>query len=195
MNTDFFQHIASLNIPGNWKISIQTSDNIQFVVSALFTANNCGDNAAKSIPPMLLKGTSEELNAGFFETITAPVQVTAGLYASMEAYLKEVERARLASKEEQEKKAKEKAAQNPKKTADTEMPEPKPSKEEKKQAYDDAMKNISELMGSMKYADALALLPSAQDYPDKKNELQKKEADLKRLQSQYENALFTINAE
>jgi len=192
MNTDFFQNIAGLNVPGNWKITIQTTDNIQFTVSALFTAIACGDNAAKSVPPMLLKGTVEDLTEGFFDAITAPVQTTAGLYANMENYLKEVERARLASKEEQDKKAKEKAAQNAKKP-DVEMPDPKIVKEEKKKAYDDAMKTIADLSSKMKYADALTLLPSLADYPEKKNELEKKEAELKRLQAQYDNALFKLN--
>ena len=192
MNTDFFQNIAGLNVPGNWKITIQTTDNVQFTVSALFTAIACGDNAAKAVPPMLLKGTVEELTEGFFDSITAPVQQTAGLYADMEAYLKELERARLASKEEQDKK--QKAVQAAKKP-DVEMPDPKLAKEEKKKAYDDAMKNIAELSSKMKYGDALAILPSVTDYPEKKNELEKKEAELKRLQAQYDNALFKLNEE
>ena len=195
MNTDFFKNLAGLNVPGNWKISIQTSDNIQFTVSALFLANACGDNASKTIPPILLKGTTDELDEGFFDAIVAPVEETAGLYTNMEAYLKEVERTRLASKEEQDKKAKEKAAQTAKKPADVEMPDPKLAKEEKKKAYDEAMKNIGELSAKMKYADALALLPSVQDYPEKKNELEKRETELRRLLNQYENALFNLNAE
>lgn len=195
MTTNFFENITALNVPGNWKISIQTTDNMLFTVSALFAATNCGDNASKAIPPMLLKGTAEELNKGFFDAITLPVQQTAGLYTSMEAYLKEVERARLASKEEQDRKTKEKAAQTAKKPGDVEMPDPKQAKEEKKKAYDEAMKNITELSAKMKYADALAILPSLEDYPEKKNELEKKEAELKRLNSQYENALFNLNAE
>jgi PRTRC genetic system protein E len=195
MNTNFFQNIAGLNVPGNWKISVQTNDNEQFTVSALFTANNCGDNASKMIPPILLKGTIGELDEGFFDAITVPVQQTAGLYTNMELYLKEVERARLASKEEQERRNKEKTAQTAKKPGDVEMPDPKPSKEEKKKAYDEAMKNIASLTSAMKYADALAILPSVEDYPEKRAELEKKEAELKRLNSQYENALFNLNAE
>jgi PRTRC genetic system protein E len=194
MNTNFFQNIAELNIPGNWKIAIQTTDNLQFTVSALFTANYCGDNASKGVPPMLLKGTAEELNEGFFGAIASPAQQTAGLYTSMDAYLKEVEKARLASKEEQDKKAKEKAA-SAKKPGDVEMPDPKPSKEEKRRAYEEAIKNIFEFSAKMKYADALAILPTVEDYPEKKNELEKKGAELKRLQTQYDNALFNLNAE
>lgn len=193
MKTNFFQNIAELNVPGNWKIAVQTTDNLQFTVSALFTANMCGDKASKTVPPMLLKGTAEELNEGFFGAITSPVEQTAGLYTSMEAYLKEVERARLASKEEQDKKNKEKAATA--KKPDVEMPDPKMAKEEKRKAYDEAMKNIAELSGKMKYGDALVILPSAEDYPEKKNELEKKKGELQRLQGQYENALFNLNAE
>jgi PRTRC genetic system protein E len=192
MNTDFFQQIAGLNIPGNWKIAIQTTDNELFTVSALFAPNMCGDDAAKTVPPMLLKGTWQELNEGFFDAITSPVLQTAGMYSNMETYLKEVERARLASKGEQDKKAKEKAAQA-KKPGDVEMPDPKLAKEEKKKAYDEAMKTISELSAKMKYGDALDILPSITDYPEKKAELEKKEGELKRLKSQYDNALFTLN--
>jgi hypothetical protein len=112
----------------------------------------------------------------------------------MEAYLKEVERVRLASKEEQDKKSKEKTA-NGKKPDDVEMPDPKLAKEEKKKAYDEGMKTIAELTAKMKYADALEILPAVADYPEKKNELEKKESELKLLQSQYENALFNLNAE
>jgi PRTRC genetic system protein E len=192
MTTDFFGNVAALNVPGNWKISIQTTDNLQFTVSALFTAIACGDNAASAIPPILLKGTALELNEGFFDAIASPIAETAGLYASMEAYLKELEKARLASKEEQDRKAKERAAQTGRKPEDGEA---RPTKEEKKKAYDEAMKNIAELSGQMKYADALAILPSADDYPEKKGELEKKEADLRKLKSQYDNALFTLNVE
>ncbi len=48
MKTDFFENIAQLNIPGNWKISIHTEDNLQFTVSALFTALMCCDNTARA---------------------------------------------------------------------------------------------------------------------------------------------------
>jgi PRTRC genetic system protein E len=193
MKTNFFENIAVLNVPGNWKITIHTADNVDFTISALFTPLHCGDNASKAIPPMLLKGTVDELNKGFFEAITAPVQETAGLYSNMENYLKEVEQARLASKQEQDRKAKEKATATAKKDGDVEMPDPKAVKEEKKKAYDEAMKGIVELSTKMKYADALAILPSVADYPEKKNELDKKREDLNRLQQQYEAQLFKFN--
>lgn len=56
MTTDFFNHIAALATPGNWKLTIQTGDNSTFTVSALFTAANGGDTAARLIPPKILQG-------------------------------------------------------------------------------------------------------------------------------------------
>ena len=198
MKTNFFQNIAELNIPGNWKITIQTEDNIEFTVSALFTALKCGDNAAKAVPPMLLKGTAEELSEGFFDTITVPVIQTAGLYTNMETYLQGLEQARLASKIEQDKKAKEKAQANsnpsPKKTEDIELPEPKISKEDKKKAYDEAMEKVTELIKKFKFTDALEILPSIEDYPNKENELKKKAQYLKQQGNLYEKAFETFNA-
>lgn len=196
MTTNFFEIIAGLNIPGNWKITIQTEDNIEFTVSALFTALQCGDNAAKAVPPMLLKGTAPELNDGFFETITIPVQQTAGLYSNMESYLKGLEAAKLASKQEQDnrEKAKKQAAAN-KSNEDIIVPDAKISKEEKKKAYDDTMQEVTELIKKLKFSDALNMLPSIADYPHKEGELKKKTDYLKTQISLYEKALINFNAE
>ncbi len=196
MNTNFFENIAGLNIPGNWKITIQTEDNIEFTVSALFTALQCGDNAAKAIPPMLLKGTAHELNDGFFETITVPAQQTAGLYSNMESYLKGLEAAKLASKQEQDnrEKAKKQAAAN-KSNEDIIVPDAKINKEEKKKAYDDTMQEVTELIKKLKFSDALNILPSITEYPHKEAELKKKTDYLKTQISLYEKALINFNAE
>ncbi len=197
MTTNFFEIIAGLNIPGNWKITIQTEDNVAFTVSALFTALQCGDNAAKAIPPMLLNGTASELDNGFFETITVPVQQTAGLYTNMEIYLKGLEAAKLASKQEQDnrEKAKKQAAAAGKDNGDIIVPDTKISKEEKKKAYDDAMQEVAELVKKLKFSDALHILPSIADYPHKEGELKKKTDYLKTQISLYEKALINFNAE
>ncbi len=98
MTTNFFQNINAMNVPGNWKLTVHTDEQGQFTVSALFTALHNADNATKAIPPMLFKGTATELDEGFFEAITQPVQQTAGLYHNLNAYHKELEKARVASK-------------------------------------------------------------------------------------------------
>jgi hypothetical protein len=105
----------------------------------------------------------------------------------MEAYLKGLEQAKLKSKQEQDKLAKEKADAKAasKNTDNIIIGEPKLSKEEKRKAYDEAMRKITELVSLTKYADAIALLPSVADYPEKAAELQKKSADLNRQQAIY----------
>lgn len=198
MTTNFFQNIASLNVPGNWKLTLHTDEAGNFTVSALFTALYNADNALKAIPPMLLKGTATELDEGFFEAIAEPVQQTAGLYTNLNAYHKGLEEARLKSKMEQDKKAKENKAKPKTATGeggeddDIELAEPKISREEKKKIYEDAIKTVNELRGGMKYAEALEMLPEAADYPEKTAELNKLRIDLERLKSlkEKQNSLF-----
>ena len=189
MTTDFFQRIAELNTPGIWKIVIHTDEQGNFTVSELFTAE-CGDKAVSKIIPMNFSGTAQDLDEGFFTSITTPVSQTAGLITNMEEHLKSIEAARLASKIEQDKKAKEKAQTATAKKNGDDIEIPKISKEERKKTYDDTMHKVTELRGLMKYAEALNLLPSVEDYPEKKAELEKASADLARLQKMYDNQLF-----
>jgi len=190
MKTNFFQNIADLNVPGNWKIAIHADEKGQFTVSALFNTDNNGDNACKVVPPTVLKGTPQELDEGFFDTIERPVQETAGLFHNMEAYLKGLEDAKKQSKMEQDKKAQElKNKQQPKVKSNDEgieVSEPKEGKEERKKRYDDAMKQITGLNDFCKYEEAITLLPSVDDYPEKQGELERKRADLTRKKEQLE---------
>lgn len=192
MKTNFFENIANLNCPGNWKIAIHTDDKGQVTVSALFNTNNNGDNAYKVVPPMLLKGTAQELDEGFFEAITKPVQETAGLFRNMEEYLKGLEQAKLKSKMEQDKKAQGNKAKTVAKSSenseadddDSEEAESGESREDKKKRYDETMKQVAELNDRCKYQEALDILPTSEDYPEKKDDLEKKHADLTRKAKQ-----------
>lgn len=194
MRTNFFENIAAMQVPGKWNMSIHTDEQGNFTLSALFTALHNADNATKAIPPMLLKGNAEEMDNGFFEAIAQPVQETAGLYNNLNAYGKELEKARLASKMEQDKKAKTaKPKADPKAgddDNDIEVGEPKPDKEELKKAYEEAMKKVAEMDGMCQYEEALAMLPSVAEYPDKGAELVKKKADLERKREQKKQLLF-----
>lgn len=201
MKTNFFETINAMNVPGNWKLTLHTDEQGQFTVSALFTALHNADNATKAIPPMLLKGTAAELDEGFFETITQPVQQTAGLYNNLNDYHKELEKARVASKMVQDKKSKtapkpktETAEANEEENDNIEVGEPQPNKEEMKKAYTEAMKKISELNAACKYAEAIELLPAVTDYPEKEAELKKLLADLTRKKEQMAQALTLFNA-
>jgi PRTRC genetic system protein E len=198
MKTNFFNQIAVINQPGIWKMTVQNDDKGNFTVSLLFNTLNCGDNAVNSITPMVLKGTATELGEGFFDTITQPVIKTAGLMNNMEEYLKTVEKARLASKEEQDKKNKEKADKSKgdkgkgdkSDSAKTPAP-PDEDKAQKKKAYFDAIKEIFYLDAKCQYEEALAILPSVADYPEKEAELTKRKLDLEKKAEQKKNLLFT----
>ncbi|GAC1310310.1 MAG: hypothetical protein NVSMB24_27290 [Mucilaginibacter sp.] len=196
MTTNFFQNIASLNLPGTWKLVIQTDVDGNMTVSELFNAT-CGDKAVKLIIPYTLTGTAQDLDEAFFTKITEPVVKTAELQTNLEAHLKSVEQAKAASKLEQDKKIKEKAqaTTTPKKTDDAEIPEPKISKEEKKKTYDTAMENVTELIKKLKFSEALTILPGVEEYPNKENELKKKRQYLEQQANFYEKALQNFNAE
>lgn len=186
MKTNFFENIANLNVPGNWKIAIHADSKGQMTVSALFSTEANGDNAHKVVPPMVLIGTAQEMDEGFFETIEQPVQQTAGLFRNMEAYLKSLEEAKKQSKMEQDKNKLKPFAPAKTEGEGIEVAEPKIDKEAKKKAYDEAMQKVNELNDICKYAEALELLPAEADYPDKKMELDKKRADLNRKKEQLE---------
>ncbi len=51
------------------------------------------------------------------------------------------------------------------------------------------MKQIAELNDRCKYEEALALLPTVEDYPEKQKELENKLADLTRKKGQLEQAM------
>lgn len=196
MTTNFFQNIASLNLQGVWKLVITTDDKGNFIVSQLFNTT-CGDKAVNLIVPLTLSGTAEELDECFFDKVTEPTIKSAGLQVNMEAHLKSVEEAKAASKLEQDKKNKEKAqatATATKKTDDAELPEPKISKEEKKKIYDEAMEQVTELIKKFKFSEALTILPSIEEHPNRENELKKKRQYLEQQASLYEKALLNYNA-
>lgn len=190
MRTNFFENLTALNVAGIWKLAIETDGKGNYTVTQLFTTASCGDKAAAQIIPYNLSGTTEDMDEGFFNGITEPTLKAAGLLTNMEAHLKSIEAAKLASKMEQDKKAKTvKPKTEPKSDEaddDIEVAEPKTDKEAKRKAYDEAMGQVNEHNDHCRYAEALALLPSADEYPDKKAEIDKKRADLTRKKEQLE---------
>ena len=198
MTTNFFQNIADLNIPGKWKVVIHTDDKGQLTVSALYTTHHNEDDASRLVPPMVLKGTAQELDEGFFDTITKPVQETSTLFHNMETYLKGLEEAKKQSQMEQARKTQElKNKQQAKvKTEEDgiEVSGQKENKEERKKRYEEDMKKVADFNDACKYAEAIESLPNEEEYPEKKAELEKKRADLERKKQQYDKALQLFNS-
>lgn len=172
MKTNFFSNIKGLPRAGSWKMNISIDADEKMLVSVLLEKEKDG----KPIAPMVFNGTADELDEGFFYTIAEPVRQTAELFASLDAHQKSLDRA----KQEIGDKAKSKPTAN----ASTPPPQKVDDRAEKKRRYDDAIKRATELNSQCKYTDALAELPSNEDYPDKAKELDELRRRLEERQKQ-----------
>jgi len=202
MRTNFFETIAGLQITGGYLMNITTHADNNMTVSVMLSSEKAGDNAAKVIPPMLFIGTPQELDEGFFASFSDPVKATAQLFANMENYQKGLDKAKEQSKIELDKKnksAKAKSKTGATDNADTDdtdddenetlFTQPlddKLKKEERKQAYDALMKQVGELNTQCKYEEAITLMPTAGDYPEKAEEITRKLAELHKRKAMYD---------
>ena len=193
MKTNFFEQIANLNAPGIWKLGIQNDANGHFVVSALYSPVQSAEPALKTIAPLIFKGTATEMDEGFFEAIEKPVQETAGLYSNIATYTKNLDNAKKKLSQGNKSQPVKKTEATGGDEADIEVGEPKVSAEDKKKAYTEAIRKVVELNDACKYEDALAILPSVEDYPEKTEELNKRKADLTRKKEQMAQALKLFN--
>ncbi|RYZ51589.1 MAG: PRTRC system protein E [Sphingobacteriales bacterium] len=187
MKTDFFELVSGLEVAGQLHLTIGGFGAEKLTVTVHLSADTVGDKAARSVPPMVLSGTVQELNEGFFEAIQSPVQETSALFANMEAYTKSLEAARLASKMEQDKKGK--AAKATAGSGD-DIELPQVNREELRKAYMEKMKSVKELESACKYDEALESLPDVEEYPDKEAEINKRKSELERLAEQKKKLLL-----
>ncbi|WP_234734772.1 PRTRC system protein E [Tellurirhabdus bombi] len=118
---NFFQEIHDLGLQGDLKIVVTTTAQNSLLVSVLLANEKCGDNARHSIPPLILKGSPAEMDAGFIERISAPIQKTSGLMVSMENHLKQT-----ADAEKQSKMAKDNKGNKDAKAPEQKAPESEP---------------------------------------------------------------------
>jgi PRTRC genetic system protein E len=199
MKTNFFEQIAGLAITGTLQINIQSQEGGALTVSVLLVNNNPKITAGRNIPPMLLKATTQELDEKFFTEIGEPVKQTARLFTNLEAYQTELDKAK-----KQPEKAGKTTAATAKKTADNSLfnqPAEEPGIDadddlderqdetealaEKQRLYDEAMGRVSQLNADMKYREAIAQLPDAEEYPEKANEIKSKRDALQKRQEVY----------
>ncbi|MFH6936338.1 prtrc system protein e [Flavobacterium sp. FlaQc-30] len=133
----------------------------KLIVSVLFFNDTVGDDARKKVPTILLKGTAEKLDKGFFEAITEPVQDTAQLFANMEQFLKEKEQAKVSSQMEKDN-----------------ILKMEKEKSELQKQYESAMKKAVELEIAGKFKEAWMKVPSAELYPENKYIIHARKAEL-----------------
>lgn len=163
METNFFKAIAQMGITGDLNITIKAGAEGNLIVSVLLNNRGCGDDAKQVIPPLVLKGSAEDLDNGFFHSISAPLQQTSELCVNMEGYLKAQEEALKQSAMEKEKADKEKKEQ-----------------EAREKKYTDAMKKADELEKEGKHRDAWMKVPEVTDYPEHEEAIRKRKSELSR---------------
>jgi PRTRC genetic system protein E len=171
MQTNFFRQIAKLDLTGDLQITLRPTGENSFVLSVLLNNEQCGDQARKLIPPLNLRGTAEEIDNGFFETISAPLQTASGLMVDMECFVKQLEEAKKQSAMEKDKADK-----------------VKKEKEAKDKKYNDALQKAEELEKEGKYKEAWSALPRASEHPDFSETIRKKKNEYER---HFAPSLFT----
>ncbi|RZJ87999.1 MULTISPECIES: PRTRC system protein E [Pedobacter] len=167
MRTNFFQALKRLQSVGAWVINVDFSAGHGLIVSVLLKSQD-GENQNSQLPPMVFKGTAQEIDEGILEGLTKPVEQTKMLFANISAYNKGLEeaKAKLVPKHKAEKQA-----------VNTEKQKPAESISDKPK-FEDIIKDINALNAACKYAEAVSMVPIVEDYPDKKSEIGKLKADL-----------------
>ena len=173
MQTNFFRQIAKMGLTGDLQITLRPTTDNSFVLSVLLNNEQCGDDARKTIPPLNLRGTAEDLDNGFFESITQPLQTASGLMVDMESFMKQLEETKRNSAMEKEKSDKEKK-----------------EKEAKEKKFKDALQKAEELEKEEKYKDAWSALPKASEFPDYAEIIRKKQDEYER---HFAPSLFSEN--
>jgi PRTRC genetic system protein E len=159
--TNFFNQIAQMGITGDLQLTISKGIEDTLIVSIMLQNEQCGDNAKQMIPPLNLRGTAEELDEGFFQQITTPLETASGLMVNMEAFMKQLEVAKKQSAMEKEKSNIQKKEQ-----------------ETKDKKFKDGMAKADELEKEGKFREAWMKVPEITDYPEKADEIRKRKSEL-----------------
>jgi len=159
--TNFFNQIAQLQIIGDLHITIAKGAEDRLIVLVMLQNEACGDSAKHTIPPLNLRGTAEELDSGFFENITTPIESASGLMVDMEGYMKQLEDTKKQSAMEKEK-------------ADSKKKE----QEAKDKKFSEAMAKADELEKEGKFREAWIKVPEVHEFPFKAEEIRTRKSEL-----------------
>jgi PRTRC genetic system protein E len=201
MKTNFFQQLADLGFNGNFLLNIHQDDTGVQTVSVVLKKGNIMGVVGTNLPPLLFKATAEELDDAFFEQLAQPVKQTTGIINNLEAYQKELEKAKKNAKTDKDKSAK--TASADKDDDDDENDEAgnlftpkeddKQAKAEKKRLFDEAMEKVKALAKQMKYTEALAQLPDPAEYADKAELIEAKRQEIQKGKEVYDKLTEQFN--
>lgn len=161
METNFFHQLAVLNVTGNIRLNIQPQDDGKMTVSLLLINESFKDKTANNIPPLILKGSIEELDLKFFESITTPVQKNNQLLCNMKEH--------------------ELALNNTQTTSNSKANAGSANKDKdnKRKRFDEQMKKVMDLEKLNKIGEAIGQMPDTKAYPEFETEIKTKMQQLR----------------
>ena len=118
--------------------------NGQLTVSTLPKSNGLKDEAQNHIVPLPVTGTPQELDTGFLQAVTRPIQKTCGLISNMAQFEAQADKAAASSKAAKEAKSKETKEER-----------------EKREKYEKLMKKAEELTAARNHREAVSVLTQA----------------------------------
>lgn len=166
MEMNFFQSLAAIGMQGNMTMIIKQLEGDELLLLLHLSSNNVKDSVVKTIQPLKLRGSAEELDREFFANVTAPIRKVDAFLAEVEAQEKSLATAR--KKWETQKK-------------DTKLPVEQQDAEvekEREKDFEEAMQKVGELERDMKYGEAIAELPDVATYPKKEQQIARRRKEL-----------------
>ncbi|MCA5987197.1 PRTRC system protein E [Bacteroides thetaiotaomicron] len=118
--------------------------NGQLTVSTLPKSNGLKDEAQNHIVPLTVTGTPQELDTGFLQAVTRPIQKACGLISNMAQFEAQADKAAASSKAAKDAKSKETKEER-----------------EKREKYEKLMKKAEELTAARNHREAVSVLTQA----------------------------------
>lgn len=140
-----FQNFASMLGDGDTLNITITKKSDKIIVSLVPKLANTKEDVQKKITPLVLSGTPDELNDGFINAITSPIQKATGIISNAKEF----------------EKAAEKAVSNSKSAGKPSSDPKKKEEEDRKAKYNEAIKSADEYEKAGKLREAVSALEEA----------------------------------
>ncbi len=159
MESNFFRQLAGLNLRGNLILNIRVGDGDKIQVSALLRNPALKDKSADAITPMLLQGTPEEMDKGFYTSLKEPLLNTNTFFVNAIQHQESVKSAVKGS-----------TSNNPPSNS---------AAGSVKRKFDEKMKKVTELESKNKIGEAIGQMPTIKEFPAHEKEITAKLNELK----------------
>lgn len=153
METNFFKQLNNLKLTGNTRLNILSLPDGTMTVSILLMNDALKDKSANQIPPLIIKGSIEELDQKFFETITSPIQKTNQLLCNMREHEQALKNVQTSN------------------SSKTNSGSGNKDKDGKRKRFEEQMKKVNDLEKSNKIGEAIGQMPDAKIYPEFEEEI------------------------